>query len=78
MIRYLPQWWWLQFETVVAEIRLRNNFRLLHLPLGEEPAEGLGDDPDVEEGGQGGDVESQLNVAPVLHVLGNQGKDNDP
>ena len=78
MIWYLPQWWWLQFETVVAEIRLCDNFRLLHLPLGEEPAERLRYDPDVEEGGEGGDVEGKLDVPPVLHILGYQGKNDNP
>ena len=34
--------------------------------------------PDVEKGGKGGHVEGKLGVAPVQHVLGHHGDQEDP
>ena len=34
--------------------------------------------PDVEQGGKGGHVEGKLGVAPVQHVLGHHGDQEDP
>ena len=38
----------------------------------------ISNSPDVEQGGKGGHVEGELGVAPVQHVLGHHGDQEDP
>ena len=38
----------------------------------------ISNSPDVEQGGKGGHVEGKLGVAPVQHVLGHHGDQEDP
>ena len=38
----------------------------------------LSNSPDVEQGGKSGHVEGKLGVAPVQHVLGHHGDQEDP
>ena len=38
----------------------------------------ISNSPDVEQGGKSGHVEGKLGVAPVQHVLGHHGDQEDP
>ena len=64
-------------EAVVGDHARHHRLGSLNLASSQQPADRLRDDPDVEESGDGGDVDGQLNVAPVADKLGNNGQDDD-